>query len=75
MGPIGATELIVIALIAILLFGANRIADVGKGLGQGIKNFKAGLKDDDEKKPEAEPKALTEKAEGEGAKQAKPKEG
>lgn len=45
MGSIGAPELLVIALIALLLFGAGRIADIGKGLGQGIKNFKQGLKD------------------------------
>lgn len=69
MGPIGATELIVIALIAILLFGANRIADVGKGLGQGIKNFKAGLKDEDDKKSD-DTKALAEKSDGEA--KAKP---
>ncbi len=45
MGSIGAPELIVIALIALILFGGSRIADIGKGLGQGIKQFKAGLKD------------------------------
>lgn len=53
MGNIGPGELVIIALIALLLFGAGRIADIGKGLGQGIKNFKKGLKDadeDDEKK-------------------------
>ena len=48
MGNIGAPELIVIALIALLLFGAGRIADIGKGLGQGIKNFKQGLKEAEE---------------------------
>jgi sec-independent protein translocase protein TatA len=55
MGSIGPGELLIIALIALLLFGAGRIADIGKGLGQGIKNFKQGLKDADEpeKKPEA----------------------
>jgi sec-independent protein translocase protein TatA len=42
-------------LIALLLFGAGRIADIGKGLGQGIKNFKQGIReanedDDDDKK-------------------------
>ncbi len=47
MGSIGPTELLVIALIALLLFGAGRIADIGKGLGQGIKNFKQGLKEAD----------------------------
>ena len=59
MGSIGPGELLIIALIALLLFGAGRIADIGKGLGQGIKNFKQGLKDDDEpaKKPEPPAKA------------------
>jgi len=58
MGSIGPGELLIIALIALLLFGAGRIADIGKGLGQGIKNFKQGLKDSDEtseKKPDAKP--------------------
>jgi sec-independent protein translocase protein TatA len=45
MGNIGVPELLVIALIALLLFGAGRLADIGKGLGQGIKNFKQGLKE------------------------------
>jgi sec-independent protein translocase protein TatA len=48
MGCIGPGELLIVALIALLLFGAGRIADIGKGLGQGIKNFKQGLKDEDE---------------------------
>ncbi len=47
MGRIGIWELLVIALIAILLFGAGRIADIGRGLGEGIKNFKKGIKDDE----------------------------
>lgn len=58
MGNIGPGELLIIALIALLLFGAGRIADIGKGLGQGIKNFKEGLKDGDEqadKKPADKP--------------------
>ena len=56
MGNIGPTEILLIALVALLLFGAGRIADIGKGLGQGIKNFKQGLKEaneiDDDKKTE-----------------------
>jgi len=56
MGNIGVTEILLIALVALLLFGAGRIADIGKGLGQGIKNFKQGLKeaDDEPKKPEVD---------------------
>jgi sec-independent protein translocase protein TatA len=47
-GNIGVTEILLIALVALLLFGAGRIADIGKGLGQGIKNFKQGIKEADE---------------------------
>ena len=45
MGSIGPTELLIIAGVAILLFGGSRIADLGKGFGQGIKNFKQGLRE------------------------------
>lgn len=79
MGSIGAPELLVIALLALLLFGAGRIADIGKGLGQGIKNFKQGLKeanDDGEEKDEKSEKAeKSEKKEAKGkAKDEAPKE-
>lgn len=57
MGRLGPGEILVLALLALLLFGATRIADIGKGLGEGIRNFKKGLKDDGE-----EPKQLPEKA-------------
>jgi sec-independent protein translocase protein TatA len=62
MGSVGAPELIVIALIALLLFGAGRIADIGKGLGQGIKNFKQGLKEADDDDEEEAPKPAKKKA-------------
>lgn len=57
MGSIGAPELLLIALAVLVLFGGKRIADLGKGLGQGIKSFKQGLKDPDEDAPEASAKA------------------
>lgn len=59
MGRIGGTELILIVLIALLLFGAGRLADIGRGLGEGIKNFKKGIKDesdvDDAKRLDVKP--------------------
>lgn len=63
LGGIGAPEVIVIALIALLLFGAGRIADIGKGLGQGIKNFKQGIKEsgDDDKAEKASKSDKSEK--------------
>ncbi|MBI4705843.1 MAG: twin-arginine translocase TatA/TatE family subunit [Deltaproteobacteria bacterium] len=53
MGNIGATELVLIILVALLLFGASRIAGIGRGLGEGIRNFKKGLLDDE--RPGADP--------------------
>ncbi len=58
MGNIGPGELLLIAFVALLVFGAGRVADIGKGLGQGIRNFKEGLKegsDDEAKKKPAAP--------------------
>ena len=46
MGRIGGGELLIIALIALLLFVSVMLSDIGKGLGEGIKNFKKGLRED-----------------------------
>jgi sec-independent protein translocase protein TatA len=46
MGSVGLPELVVIILVAILIFGGKRLGDIGKGLGEGIKNFKSAVKDD-----------------------------
>jgi sec-independent protein translocase protein TatA len=45
-GPIGIPELLIILAIIILIFGANRLPELGKGIGAGIKNFKSGLKEE-----------------------------
>lgn len=47
MGSLGVPELLVIFVILLLLFGASKIPQLGKGLGEGIKNFKKGLRSDD----------------------------
>lgn len=44
-GKIGVTELLVILAVALLIFGPSKLADLGKGLGEGIKNFKSAVKD------------------------------
>ena len=43
---VGPREIIVIVLILVLLFGARRIPELAKGMGQGIKEFKKGMKDE-----------------------------
>jgi sec-independent protein translocase protein TatA len=46
MGRIGPMELALIVGVALLLFGAGRVAELGKGLGESIRNFKKGLRDE-----------------------------
>jgi len=44
MFGLGASELFIILLIVIVIFGAGRLPQLGQGLGEGIKNFRAALK-------------------------------
>lgn len=46
-GKIGIPELLVILVIALIIFGPSKISELGKGLGDGIKNFKSAVKDDE----------------------------
>lgn len=39
-GNLGSTEILLIALVVLLLFGAKRLPDIAKGIGKGIKDFK-----------------------------------
>jgi sec-independent protein translocase protein TatA len=52
MRSIGLPELVVILLVALVLFGGKKIGDIGKGLGEGIRNFKSAIKGDEEKAEE-----------------------
>ncbi len=45
---IGPTELLIIIVVFVLLFGGKKIPDLAKGLGEGIKNFKNSVKNNDE---------------------------
>lgn len=48
MPNLGFSELIVVFLIVVVLFGATRLPQIGRGIGEGIRNFKKGLKADDD---------------------------
>jgi sec-independent protein translocase protein TatA len=51
-GKLGLPELLIILAIVFFLFGAKRLPEIGKGIGEGIKGFKNAIKkDDDEEKP------------------------
>src|SRR6266498_2034371 len=56
MGGLGLMHWVVVLIVFLLLFGAGRVADLGKGLGEGIRNLKKGLEGDDDKpKKDANP--------------------
>ncbi len=45
LGMIGTTELVLIAVVALLLFGGKKIPELMRGLGAGVKSFKDGMKE------------------------------
>jgi sec-independent protein translocase protein TatA len=53
MGRIGFPELLLIAAILALVFGANRLPELGRGLGKAIRGFKDATKSDDKPDPPA----------------------
>jgi sec-independent protein translocase protein TatA len=46
-GSLGMPELLIILFIVVLIFGANRLPGLARGMGSAVKNFKDGMKDDD----------------------------
>jgi sec-independent protein translocase protein TatA len=58
IGSFGVMELAIILVIVVVIFGASKLPQLGKGLGEGISNFRDGLKGKDDK---ALPKASDDK--------------
>ncbi len=56
-GPVGPAELLVIVLLIVIIFGAKRLPELGKSLGEGIKNFKKSIssKDKNQEPPSDKP--------------------
>ncbi len=72
-GSLGGTELIIALVIILLLFGAKRIPELARGLGSGVREFRAGTRDGEiekkeEKKNEDEEKIEASKGEEDEAK-------
>ena len=67
---LGTTEIILIVVLALVVFGGGKLAGVGKALGKSIKDFKHEVKDD-ESKPEEEEEEKEEKKPAENTKAKK----
>ncbi len=55
MFGLGTTELIIILVLVMIIFGAGKLPQVGGALGKGLRNFKDGVKEGNEEKTEKDP--------------------
>jgi sec-independent protein translocase protein TatA len=55
MFGLGMQELLLILVILVLIFGTSRIPELGRGLGEGIRNFKKSIKGDEEEPEKKKP--------------------
>ena len=53
LGSIGPTELLLTLLIMIIIFGSRKLPELGKSVGEGIKNFKKSMKTGEEDNPKS----------------------
>jgi sec-independent protein translocase protein TatA len=63
LGNIGLPEILIILLVVILLFGAKKIPELAKGIGQGLKEFKKASKDEDKETGKQTGAEMTDKKE------------
>jgi sec-independent protein translocase protein TatA len=76
---VGPWQILVVLLLLLLLFGATRLSEIGKGLGEGIRNFRKGLSGDSNEQDavgegeQASPKQLPENSETQAQEQSQDK--
>jgi sec-independent protein translocase protein TatA len=70
IGGIGIPELLIILVIVLLIFGAGKLPQIGGNIGKAIKNFKGGIKEEEEELESSKREAIDDKPRGESASQA-----
>ncbi len=61
MGSMSAVHWLIVLIIVLIVFGPNRLASLGKGMGEGIRGFREGLAGSDPEQPRTDTHALVEK--------------
>ena len=64
MFGLGTTELLIILVIVVLIFGARRLPEIGSGIGKAIKNFKSGVSEEEIDVTPKSPESVTPKSDG-----------
>jgi sec-independent protein translocase protein TatA len=59
MGSIGMPELLLIALVVVIVFGAGKLPQLGRGLGEGIRNFREAMREGERSGSEKRPPETT----------------
>jgi sec-independent protein translocase protein TatA len=59
MGRLGIWELIIIVILVVVIFGGRKLPELGKGLGQGLANFRRAMRDTDSPADKAGPASGT----------------
>ncbi len=59
MGQLGTTELVLILAVVVLLFGVGRVSRIGGEMGSAIREFRRGLKGNEEETAESKPETTT----------------
>ena len=67
LGPLGPTELVLILVVILVIFGVGKLPEIGEGLGKGILSFRRAIKD--EKKPTTLPPTESTEKDGQETKE------
>ncbi|HVO11075.1 MAG TPA: twin-arginine translocase TatA/TatE family subunit [Vicinamibacteria bacterium] len=75
MGSLGMPELLLIALVFIIIFGGGKLPQLGRGLGEGIRNFREAMREGERGSDERKDREPTAEARTEPAAEAKTQDG
>ena len=58
MGSFSLVHWLIVLVVVLLIFGPKKLSEVGKGLGEGMRNFKKGIRDEEDEPPPRQPPVI-----------------